>query len=196
MFALGDIAAVGYLAATGGVAGVFDSSQGNFVNDIVNYLQVFDNIDDQLVDTGKQIYNVVLTDDWWQPVNPGNNHLLEDQLGFSYRDRSREGSAYGYERSKFQFLETWWQTLGRMGYSESGEAWVEQPVQYQGENLYPWPGRINWVEDSTFLAYNESDSFLLFDGMTAVSRRAQQPDYEKPVHSDWKKQVCDGNYRL
>ena len=78
----------------------------------------------------------------------------------------------------------------------SGETWTEQFVSYQGRELYPWPGKINWKTEPTFLGYSAEDRFKLFEHDRARPREASQSDYEQPQFEDWKKRVCDGNYSL
>jgi len=71
-------------------------------------------------------------------------------------------------------------------------------VQYQGDDLYPWPGKRNWACNRypTFIGYNDEDKFKLFGTSAAKSREDNKEDYEEPSFSDWKQQKCDGNYSL
>lgn len=196
VFANDHVIACKYVAANRGIEGIADSSKNNIPADVAKFIRTFEEAYDDFVAIGRQLFPAFYTNRVWTSQQPGNNDLLENHIGFSYRDTSRYGKAYGYDDGKFQFLETWWQTMSRMGYTTAGEKWTEKPVQYQGEKLYPWPGRINWVEKSTFTAYREEDRLLLFDGTTAVNRREHKTDYEQPEFGGWKKKVCDGNYEL
>ena len=64
---------------------------------------------------------------------------------------------------------------------------------YQGEELYPWPGKLNWVDEKSLLQYSE---LVLFETDKAKSREENKEDYEEPKFKDWEKQVCDGVYKL
>jgi len=195
VFANDHVVACKYVAAIGGVSGIADSSKNNLPADVASFIRAFESFEEQTLEFGGAIFSAVYPA-WWAESQPGNADLLANQIGFSYRDRSRDGVAYGYEADSFRLLETWWQTLGRMGYTDQGEAWTEKPVQYQGEKLYPWPGRKNWVEQSNLVAYGEADVMKLFDGSAAASRAGNQAAYEQPEYAGWQKRVCDGNYRL
>jgi hypothetical protein len=192
----GNIIATQYVAAAGGLEGIADSSQNDLPAAIQNYIRVYEEFADRVEESGRPIFEAVFTRGWWPERMPGNNDLLANQIGFSYRDKSRTGRAYGYTEDGFQFLETWWQMLGRRGLVEAGEAWTEKPVQYQGEKLYPWPGRVNWVENDRLVAYDTAAGSELFEGLAAASRTTKQTDYERPTYGRWSRQACDGNYKL
>jgi hypothetical protein len=192
------IFALGSMACLKGRVG--DSSTNDIPQAVNNFIDAYAENLPVFNETGKQTISY-LQGTVWASNAIGNNTFLTDEIGFSFRDKSQEGSAYGYQAGKFFLLETRWQQLDRTGLTQSSSStWKEKPVFYQGQELYPWPGKTNWADDSnpTFLAYNSNDSFLLFDKTqkTAKDRKEGQADYESPFFTDWKKQTCDNNYKL
>jgi hypothetical protein len=184
------------MACRRGIVG--DSSQNNIPTDIRDFISAYEESVPGFNTVGQTSIKY-LQERIWASNSIGNNTFLLDELGFSYRDSSQNGTAYGYDEGKFFLLETRWQQLDRMGLTQvSSATWEEKPVFYQGNNLYPWPGKKNWAGDETFLAYSSTDDFVLFDksNKTAKNRSDYQSNYEEPVFKPWKQSVCDGNYKL
>lgn len=176
-------------------ARIFDSSQQRFREQVNQFIQSYEGFSDLHVVAGTPQFRFYYPELYWLDNHPGNTELLENDIGFSYRDKSEEGEAYNYAKEKFFLLEPRWQQLERLGLvqSSSTATWKEKAVNYQGKELYPWPGKINWVDNSTLLQYDE---FVLFETDKAKSRKDNREDYEEPLFNDWQKQVCDGNYKL
>jgi hypothetical protein len=192
------IFALGRMACQKGISGIGNSEDNDFSSKVIKF---FDEIYQQIPETnssGSKIFDGVYKNYIWKGENPGNETLLKDHLGFSYRDKSDfDNTAYGYDANQFFLLEPRWQQLSRMGLVTSqSEDWKENPVFYQGVELYPWPGKVNWVSNPTLLGYSNSDQFFLFDQTKARSRKDNQSSYEEPIFEDWKKSVCDSTYRL
>lgn len=190
-----NIQAVGQMACL--EAKVGDSSTKKIPEAIKKFIADFCLAAEKLPDSSQKIFTASFAEGSWSEGRTGNTALLDNQLGFSYRDEPAEGSnAYGYD--KFQLLETRWQQLDRMGLASStGSTWEEKPVQYQGSELYPWPGRANWVENDTLRQYSDTGDFLLFDSSgKAKSRADNQSDYESPQLKDWGKKVPNTDYKL
>jgi len=192
-----------------------DSEEDKFIRDVNNFIDEYEVFSENATDAGNPIFSGYYPNYVWMTGQPGNSGLLGDEIGFSYRDRpvpddecdkekepedqAIKEAVYGYNYKKFFLLETRWQQLGRMGMLQSGgETWSENVVQYQGEDLYPWPGKRNWACNRypTFIGYNDEDKFKLFGTSAARSREDNKEDYEEPSFSDWKQQKCDGNYSL
>lgn len=177
-------------------------SQTNKIPEAVNkFIEEFCLLAEESTEFGLPFFEAHYTSFIWQEKQPGNTDLLNDQIGFSYRDKSEESSTvYDYADGKFFLLETRWQQLGRMKLvGGGGEAWKENFVEYQGKELYPWPGKKNWVDDQTLLQYaNKDEKYLLFDTEipSAFSREDNQGDYEEPKFKDWKKDPPDNKYML
>lgn len=199
VFSRGYIIALKQMACLKGIQGLGDSSKNNIPDDVNKFIDEYTRASDQVTNQGKPQFEAFFTNNIWQEYQAGNNSLLGNDIGFSYRDESSQGGmVYGYSPDNFFLLEPRWQQLERMGLvSGGGDSWSERPVQYQGKELYPWPGKTNWVSSETLLGYSDSGSFLLFgsDGK-AKSRTGNQSDYEEPQFKSWKKQVCNGNYKL
>ena len=193
-----NIYAVKQLGAKGGIlGGIVNTDSEKFSNDVDSFITDFKDFSDKITDLGPRIIRGYYTDWYWQDSYPGNTNLLENQIGFSYRDKSpKTNSVYGYDPQRFFLIEGRWQQLGRMGLVDKGTTWTEKPVSYQGNELYPWPGKKNWVETESYLGYNAEDEFILFETDKAKSRTDNKATYEDPAFKQWKKQVCDGNYSL
>lgn len=140
----------------------------------------------------------------------GHSELLENQVGFSYRDtsgRDESTGTYGYSPTGFKLLETHWQKLTRSG-AVSGERplWNEPAVMYQGKEQLPWPGAANWSnqDNPTMLAHKSSDpanpnGYSLFDASSgkAKDRTTSKEQYESPVSGGWQEAyICSEHYTL
>lgn len=199
MIGKGGCFVLGRMACEEGIKGLGDSSKGGFPAQVEAFFSAFEEYGEQLKELGTTRFNQNYTDLWWQEYYPGNDKLLEDEIGFSFRDKSDEGEAYGYSQDKFFILETRYQQLGRSGLADNqGQAWQENPVQYQGKELYPWPGRVNWKDNDTLLRYkNGEETYLLFDsGGFAKSREDSREDYEEPRFSAWDKVKPSDEYKV
>jgi hypothetical protein len=193
ILAQGNIIAVKQMGCRKGFMGLGDSSTNNIPEAISKYVAEFTEYSELLTTAGQPWFEGFFPNNIWQEYRPGNTQLLENEIGFSYRDRA----TYHYAPGQFFLLETRWQQLERTGLlGGGGETWTEKPVPYQGKKLYPWPGKINWVGEPAFLGYSADDQFLLFETTKAKSRKDHQGDYEDPRFKTWKKRVCDGNYSL
>lgn len=174
---------------------VGDSSTNKIPEAIKNYFERYDEPREKITEDGESHFKRYFKDFYWKEKKPGNSTLLQDEIGFSYRDDSENGQAYGYAKERFFLLEPRWQQLERLGLitASGSKPWTENAVKYQGQELYPWPGKLNWLDNETLLQYDE---LVLFDTEKAKSRKDDREDYESPQFKDWKKQVCDGTYTL
>ena len=194
---------LGNMACRKGIAGIGDSSQGAFPSEVAKFFDDAKSATEGLLDRGKNVFEQVFPGLWWLENFPGNTDLLEDQIGFSFRDTSDEGQAYGYSPDKFFMLETRYQQLQRSGLADgNSQPWSENSVTYQGKELYPWPGRVNWKDNATLLRYeNGEETYKLFDlGGFAKSRLDEDlninADYEEPRFSAWDKVIPSDEYKL
>lgn len=198
IYSKSQIYALGAMACANGRVG--DSRTNDIPQVITDFIDAFEENVVKYNEAGKQTITY-LQENIWAANAVGNNVFLTDEIGFSFRDKSQEGTAYGYQEGKFFLLETRWQQLDRTGLTQSlNTEWSEKPVFYQGQELYPWPGRKNWADEAnpTFIAYSADDNFLLFDKTqkAAKDRTASQSDYEAPAFKAWKQSTCNGNYKL
>ena len=193
IFAQGYIIAIKNMACRKGFLGIGDSSKNNIPEAVAKFIAEFTEFSDQITAIGQPRIEAYYPSNVWQKYQPGNTGLLEDEIGFSYRDDDN----YRYSGEGFYLLEPRWMQDARLKLtSGQGETWTENPVEYQGELLYPWPGKPNWVGKPALLGYSAEDEFLLFDTNRAKGREEVQSDYEEPKFKAWKKRVCDGNYSL
>jgi hypothetical protein len=192
VYARGMIIALRQMACFRAIVG--DSSSNDIPAQISKFISDFTAFSEQITELGLPLLQGYFTSMYWQEKNPGNRQLLSDEIGFSFRDESRTGSAYEYGQEKFFLLEPRWQQLGRLGLTQGqGPSWSEKPVQYQGDKLYPWPGKVNWIDSPTLLQY---DGFVLFGTDKAKGRDAAKAAYESPNFNDWQRRTCDGTYTL
>ena len=196
-YALQGIYAVGFMACNQGFRGLGDSSQNGFPSQVANFIEPYEKIPKEIKDLGNQLIDAY-PGNVWATNRPGNSNLLENEIGFSFRDDSdKTGKAYSYQADKFFMLEPRWQQLTRMGLVDgTGETWKENAVAYQGLQLYPWPGKVNWVDNPTLLGYSNSDQFFLFGEDKARPRAENQSSYEEPIFEDWKKLTGNEDYTL
>ena len=193
VYAIGGIYCLEKMACYKAIVG--DSDEDKFIRDTYNFIEEYEVFSENATDAGNPIFEGYYPNYAWLPKQPGDNNLLGNQIGFSYRDEDKAGGTYGY--SKFFLLETRWQQLERMGMLQSaGEHWAENPVLYQGSDLYPWPGKANWVSGDKFVRYSAENKFKLFETSKAKSREGYKEDYEEPNFPDWKLEPCDGNYSI
>lgn len=198
VFAQGGIYALRNMACFNGINGIGDSSVDDFPDTVNKFIEDYEASVGQINDVGKSVFTACFPNYIWGDKRAGNSILIYDYLGFSYRDKSDfDQKAYGYKQDKFFILEPRWQQLSRLGLVPSSSAiWKEKPVAYQGLELYPWPGKVNWVSNPTLLGYSNSDQFFLFDQNKAKSRQDNQSSYESPIFEDWKKSICDSTYAM
>jgi hypothetical protein len=198
IYAEGNILSLKKMAQDGG--GVLsDSSKNDIPADVRKFVSEFSELEDTVVKIGQDLFDATYPEFIWKPKYPGNTALLQNQIGFSFRDlSSRSKNVYGYGADGFWMLETRWQQLAKFGMISGGPAFTEKPVQYQGNELYPWPGKYNWVDESRFMHYTGAGgSYLLFDSQGyAKDRETAQSDYEKPKWSNWEMTNCDKYYTL
>jgi hypothetical protein len=197
IFAKGNIIALKAMACF--QAKVGGSETNNIPEDVNNFIDEFCTLAEGVTEFALPFFEAFYTSFAWQEKQPGNTELLNNQIGFSYRDSSsRGGRVYDYDDGQFFLLETRWQQLERVGLvSGGGSTWTEKPVAYQGNELYPWPGKQHWVDRDAFLQYENQGGFLLFDtGGFSKSREDHRKDYEEPKFADWKKNPCNATYKL
>lgn len=85
------------------------------------------------------------------------NMEVQQKIMFSFRN-DMEGEQYN--AGDFKLAETRWQQYARLQIGTGGSTWTEKAVEYQGEELYPYPGKKAWKEDPTFLQLKE---YTMFD---------------------------------
>lgn len=198
ILSLDGIYAVGTMACRDGIKGLGDSSQDGFPGQVASFIEEYERIPPPYEQMGGGMMSIAYTSNAWAKNRSGNTNLLENEIGFSFRDDSdKTGEAYSYQADKFFMLEPRWQQLTRMGLvAGSGEQWQENSVLYQGLQLYPWPGKVNWVDNQTLLGYSNSDQFFLFGQDKARPRSENQSSYEEPIFEDWKKLTGNDDYTL
>lgn len=205
IFSLKDIMCGGAMACKGGYPTIGDSrnKKSSFIPIVTKFIEDFTEFSSEMTGEGTPIFTAYYPNNVWKPKMPGNSNLLGNQIGFSYRDSSDKGQAYSYAENSFFLLETRWQQLARMQQLErrsmlapAGQTWTEKVVKYQGKELYPWPGKINWATNKVFLGYSDENKFKLFETKKAKSRKDNTQKYEEPSFPKWNERVCNGNYSI
>ena len=111
---------------------------------------------DQLKQMGEKLHEAKVVQRYYQDMQPGDDKVISN-MEFSYRD---EPGNIQYKTQTLKWAESRWQMFVRMGIGTGGTTWTEKPVQYQGQELYPWPGREKWKEDSSvFLRFQNHSMF-------------------------------------
>ena len=200
VYAKGLIGAVGGMTCKGGAVSDSSAEGGKFAQSLDKFLTDFATASKDQTAAGLPEFNASYKSVFWQPNQMGNSTFLIEEIGFSFRDlTSKQPDVYGYTKDKFFLLETRWQQLDRKRLGGgSGGGWAEKEVKYQGNELYPWPGKANWIERQAFLGYREESGFLLFDAADdrAKPRKDNQTDYEQPRFTAWKETNCQENYKF
>jgi hypothetical protein len=99
----------------------------------------------ELVQQGRDQYQSAWEDRWYDDNQPGNTQVITES-SFSFRDHDSQYNAERLELSEFR-----WQQASRLGLASGGAPWRERPVDYQGEKLYPYPGRKKLIEEPSYL---------------------------------------------
>jgi hypothetical protein len=162
IYAGNNIAAGNQLAHYKGnyVGDLSQGDEGTNVADIVSKRNIkVEEGHSKLLGMGYDAFNGI-SERYYQKDQLGNNSFIKETIGFSFNDKS--DNSYGY--SSFVLLETRWQQWSRMRLAEGGKEWKEKFVKYQGAELYPWPGKENWVlkgaeQDGCWRAYAEHKYF-------------------------------------
>lgn len=125
---------------------------------------------------------------WYPSKRPGEPTTIQD-IGFSFRDPP-DGDQYKVEG--LLWPEPRWQEMVRFGLGTGGVPWTEKPVEYQGNQLYPYPGKKKLTEDTINLQLKE---LTMFDPDKGYDRDRPGP-YEDAKIADWERTVLDGVYLL
>lgn len=124
---------------------------------------------------GQTQYESDIVQKLYQKDKPGHPETLE-LIGFSLRDKPDEKQ---YKTQKFRWVESRWTQMTRLGEASGGKPWQEKPVRYQGEELYPYPGKKKWYSEPAFL---QLESLTMFDAAAGYSK--PRP-YEEPKLAGW-----------
>lgn len=105
---------------------------------------------------------------------------LQEEVAFSYRNQRQ------YNTENFVLVAARWQQLASFAMPK----WKETPLQYQSQQLMPYPGIEQWMQNAT---YNVPELTLtdLFEG---ISKGRSSGIYENTEAVNWITQVPDGNY--
>lgn len=106
----------------------------------------------------------------------------QENVQFSFRDVN--GGAQ-YLTQSFVLLAPRWQRMVLMGQGTGGTAWTEQPVSYQNNPLYPYPGQDAYLAQGLLIP---SASTLAPDGEAA---RRDSGVYASPALSGWAPQTLN-----
>ena len=165
------------------------STFSNAVNSALNNL---DSSIDTVKSFGDDVFRGISAKYYTQDFQLGNTTFISELVGFSFNDKV--SNPYGY--SEFIMGQPRWQQLVDVGMAEGGETWTEKSVSYQSAELYPWPGKENWVEGE---GYKKYDTHELFDTSGGYAKDRGSPGsspYEEPELEEFKSEAPDGNYKL
>lgn len=114
------------------------------------------------------------------------NEELQVQAQFSFRDDDKQVQ---YGTADFTLPEARWQQMVRLDLATGGQPWKEKPVRYQGEDLYPFPGRKKLTEEACRLELKE---LVLYSAGKAKDRSDEA--YLSPTLAEFEKKVIDEVY--
>lgn len=141
----GSITSLGGIVADGSVSvtGSYGSTSGGTLigqiqrQAIIATLSPIQQAFRESITSGRADDKSQFNDNLYQSGGLGNDRVIT-AIGFSYRDVQDE-SQYG--TADFEFLSPRWQQMLDTGQAIGGKPWQDQPVEYQNQELYPWPGR-------------------------------------------------------
>jgi hypothetical protein len=135
---------------------------------------------------GSRRLETTIRDRYYLPGQIGNDETIGD-LQFSFRD---DQAGDQYRVNNLVWPEARWQMLARLGGAPQGRQWDEKPVVYQGEETYPWPGRVKWKEDRVFLRLKNLGLFDLTTG------NCKDRPYDDFTLADWESVTMQEGFRL
>jgi hypothetical protein len=136
----------------------------------------------QAVDIINQAYDAELTNNVYQGPNGIGSDEFIKVATFSFRDDS--GKQYGSEN--FRIPETRYQQMLGNGEATGGRSWEEQPVRWNNQDLYPFPGR-EAFEGETLLTYR----YTMFEGSTGNPKARP---YDSAELGSWEKKSLNSDY--
>ena len=173
-------------SATGGLLGI---SNAGLSGDIAQDANQMDQDAQQQQQNAEQTHDTALKQTYYQSKQLGDEGLLKN-LAFSFRDDDNQAQ-YGVKN--LRWVERRWEQLARFGLATGGEKWTEKPVNTQGKDLYPWPGRRAWLNDPIFLRL---EKLTFFDTKNGYSQDRPKP-YEQATTANWEtSQQMASNYKL
>jgi hypothetical protein len=193
IYTQGDIVSLGCIVSAckigtpaGGSLGIIASSYFMPITAAMNGLQ------DQaalLISTAASWHRTEIVSVYYQQYQIGNSCAVAD-MGFSFRDPLVPGAQYS--TTQFVWAEPRWQMMIRFGLATGGVTWIEDGVEYQSRETYPWPGRVQWQVNQN---YQQLDSLTMFDA--AEGQDSDRPGtYETATLSPLDAVVMEGNYKL
>lgn len=187
----GDVEVTGSIQCGGSMAdqdgGELGKVSKNYVNIVRRQTQAASIRLKQLIKQGTQDIQTDLVQPYYQPQKLGDDTLLE-QLHFSFRDDDGEKQ---YHAGQMRWVESRWEQMVRLGLASGGDTWEENAVEYQGRQLYPWPGHKKWKEEPAFLQLEEN---TMFDAGAGYSKDRPGP-YTTPKLADWKTVTMESGFK-
>lgn len=186
IYCTGSIAAAGKVSDNSG--SLLGKVDGTFADAISQITAAGTDVVTALHDGGTTIHTAAIVQTLYQDNQLGNETVVPS-LSFTFRDAIDRDQ---YHVTDLRWLERRWEQMSRFGTGTGGEPWVEKAVTFEGQELYPWPGRKKWQEDAVFLRLSEQ---TMFDAATGTSRDRPDP-YEEPQLADWEPVTMKSAYRL
>lgn len=122
--------------------------------------------------TAGQSSHTAIFPGWLYKAKQLGNDATIDDIAFSFRDDDGKQ----YHATQFQFSESRWQQIVRLGGGSGGTAWDEPTVTYQGKQQLPYPGKKKWEDEATLLTLDE---LTMFDTAAGLAKDRPGP-YEEP----------------
>lgn len=172
VFAKGSIACERSMAqgSKGGMVGeVGDEFKTQLNDSIDNTATAVSDILKEIQDIHKQI----IVDRYYQDSQLGSDTNIVN-MQFSYRDTDDQTQ---YRTANLLWDQRRWEQFVTLGLAAGGTEWTENPVMYQGKELYPWPGRKAWKEDTAFLQATDAG---LIEPFTGNAKNRASGIYDNP----------------
>ena len=154
--------------------------------------EVFDTnitVTDSLADFGTELHQANIVQSYYQEAQAGSDASITN-MQFSYRDTDDQQQ---YKTANLLWDQRRWEQFVALGLGTGGDAtWVENPVAYQGKELYPWPGRKAWKEDTTFLQVTDTS---MIEPSNGSAKNRSSGIYDNPTLGNVQAVTMEGAYR-
>ena len=166
----------------GGVPDELETIIDDAIENAKGAVQVFEG-------AGSELHKQSIVEKYYRTAGLGSDDNITD-MQFSYRDSDDQTQ---YKTSNFMWEQRRWEQFVTIGLGAGGNDWVENPVSYQGQELYPWPGRKAWKEDTAFLQVTDAG---LTDSATGNAKNRASGIYDAPELGNVQAVTMESGYKI
>ena len=134
-----------------------------------------------LPEAGDEVWESVFNEFWYADNAPGNDTIIEDTR-FAYRKQE------DYKTQQWELYESRWAQMARTA-GNAPSTWKENPVAWQGQDTYPYPGKEKFQEAKYYQLDNN-----LFQAARQLSDSRASGKYENPQYAEPQPQTLNDTY--